>query len=632
MTPEEELRRDEIGRDFAATDPPMVPVRAIAEFEEMQSVLIRYPFGIPMSLIVEMAEDCHVTTIVASTTQQNTVLNQYISAGVDTSHCAWLIAPTNSYWTRDYGPWFVADSNNQVGINDFPYNRPRPYDDNIPVVLAQDMGIPLFGMPLIHTGGNWMCDGMGMAASTDLVYTENPTLTHQEIDTLVWNYLGIEKYHVLPDPLGEYIEHIDCWGKFLDIDKVLIGQVPESDPRYDDYENVADYFAAQNSSYGTPYQVIRIYTPGDYPYTPYTNSLILNKKVFVPLTGSQWDDEAMQVYQDAMPGYEIIGVQYTSWENTDALHCRTIGIADTGMLYIHHIPLSGAQDFNLAYGLEADVIPYSGANLIGDSLCCVFSVDNGPYDTVPLQLLQGYRYRADLPLIPPQSEVAYFLSAADSSGRKRCHPYIGAPDPHIFTVSYATDAVLAPDTLVFSSVAEMMAGKGFDIYNFTAGSLDVTEVETDALDVFGWEIDPWNYSLPITMGYADTVSLNVKITPPVDNQVSDFLIDTLDITTEYGSHRVILRASATGRWKGTVSSDWNDPANWCDHTVPADTTNIFIPPGASNWPVITGDIIIGVNSGNITVVGPAELNVNGSITVNPGRELNIIGNGIVRQY
>ncbi|MCK7525236.1 MAG: hypothetical protein MZV64_50340 [Ignavibacteriales bacterium] len=74
---------------------------------------------------------------------------------------------------------------------DFPYNRPRPYDDNIPVVLAQQMGIPLYGMNLIHTGGNWMDDGMGIAASTTLVYTENPDLTEEEIDT---HCLGLPGY------------------------------------------------------------------------------------------------------------------------------------------------------------------------------------------------------------------------------------------------------------------------------------------------------------------------------------------------------------------------------------------------------------------------------------------------------
>ena len=171
------------------------------------------------------------------------------------------------------------------GSSIFPYNRPRPNDDNIPAVLAQQMGVPLWGMDLIHTGGNWMDDGLGIAASTTLVYEENPDLDEDEIDTLVKDYLGIRKYIVQDDPLGEYIEHIDCWGKFLDVDKILIGQVPPSDYRYNDFEMVANYWTFQTSSWGDHYQVYRVYTPGTYPYTPYTNSLILNKKVFVPITG-----------------------------------------------------------------------------------------------------------------------------------------------------------------------------------------------------------------------------------------------------------------------------------------------------------------------------------------------------------
>ncbi|MFO7614939.1 MAG: agmatine deiminase family protein, partial [Bacteroidales bacterium] len=500
MTPEEELRKHEIGINFTPTDPPSPPVRAVAEFEEMEGVLIRYPFGIPMSLIKEMAEDCMVKTIVANTSQQTQVQNQYQSAGVNLANCEWLIAPTDSYWTRDYGPWFVVNGNYQVGISDFPYNRPRPNDDNIPVVLAQQMGVPLYGMDLIHTGGNWMCDGMGIAASTELVWDENPSLTHAQIDTIVKDYLGIRKYHVLPDPLGDYIEHIDCWGKFLDIDKVLIGQVPPTDWRYDDFEFVANYFALQTSSYGTPFKVYRVYTPGNFPYTPYTNSLILNKKVFVPITGSQWDTQALEVYETAMPGYEVFGVMSGSWQNTDALHCRTIGIADVHMLYVEHIPLSGNKNFSLSYEMYADIIPYSGAGAITDSLKCHYKIDSGDYQSVPLVKVDNYyRYKASLPFIEPGSEVSYYLHAADFSGRTRKHPYIGEPDPHVFKVKYATDAVITPDTLVFLTVEDMLDGKSFDIYNFTNGDLVVTDVETESWGAINWYIDPWNYSLPHTM-------------------------------------------------------------------------------------------------------------------------------------
>ena len=57
LTEEEKTRIHEIysmGRD---TDPPPIPIRNIAEYERMQGVLIRYPFGISTTLIAEMSED-----------------------------------------------------------------------------------------------------------------------------------------------------------------------------------------------------------------------------------------------------------------------------------------------------------------------------------------------------------------------------------------------------------------------------------------------------------------------------------------------------------------------------------------------------------------------------------------------
>ena len=189
MTPDELLRKSEIGRNFVETNPPIAPVRNVAEFDRMQGALVRYPFGIPISLIREMAIDVTVTTIVASTSQQNTVISQYVSNGVDTSHCNFLIAPTDSYWTRDYGPWFESDSSNQIGIVDFPYNRPRPLDDEIPKTLAGMLGIPWFGMNVFSTGGNYMTDGMGISASTDLVLVENPTQTSAQIAQKMNDYL-----------------------------------------------------------------------------------------------------------------------------------------------------------------------------------------------------------------------------------------------------------------------------------------------------------------------------------------------------------------------------------------------------------------------------------------------------------
>ncbi len=106
-------------------------------------------------------------------------------------------------------------------------------------------------------------------------------LTPSEILTKWFNdYLGVYTYHVLDDPNNTYIDHIDCWGKFLGVNKVLIREVPESHPQYDEIEATAAYFENQTSSWGYPFEVYRVWTPNN---EPYTNSLILNDHVFVPI-------------------------------------------------------------------------------------------------------------------------------------------------------------------------------------------------------------------------------------------------------------------------------------------------------------------------------------------------------------
>ncbi|HSG68133.1 MAG TPA: agmatine deiminase family protein [Bacteroidales bacterium] len=525
--------------DFIPTDPPDHPVRMVGEYENMQSVLVRYPFGVPTSLIIEMSQDCGVTTIVANQSQQNTVTSIYQSNGANMANIDFIQAPTDSYWTRDYGPWFVIDGNGDFGVCDFPYNRPRPNDDEIPIKVADYLGIPWYGMALEGAGGNWMCTGIRQAASTDLIWEENMNMTHEEIDEMVSDYLGIEQYHVLPDPLGEYIKHIDCWGKFLDVNKVLIGSVSSGDPRYSDFEYVADYFANTICDWGVPYEVYRVYTPGNYPYTPYTNSLILNKKIFVPLTGSQHDAAALEAYEAAMPGYEIIGVMYDGWENTDALHCRTKGIADMGMLHIKHMPLLGNIQMQDEYTITATITANSGSPLYADSVRVYYRENGGAYQSIQMIQQLGNVYAADIPFQDEGTIVEYYIHAADESGRSMNHPYIGAPDPHEFTVvQFLPGIMTTPDTLLFTDVVQAM--EGLDVKIFPADEQDVIidYINLEASDVFYWWAEPI-VDFPYLLTAGDSLVLTVYIGIPTDNPLG-FVQDTMFVECSGGDRQVLI--------------------------------------------------------------------------------------------
>jgi len=539
LTPEEMTRLHEIGKSFVETDPPVSPVRNVAEFDFQQGVLIRYPFGIPVTLIKEMANDIMVTTIVSNPAQQNTVLNLYVSNGVDTGNCNFLIAGTNSYWTRDYGPWFESDSSNQIGIVDFPYNRPRPLDDEIPKEVAEMLGIPWFGMNIIHTGGNYMTDGYGISASTDLVWTENPTQTPDQIATKMLDYLGIDTYHVVPDPNGTYINHIDCWGKFLAPDKILIRKVPPSHPRYTYIEQAAAYWAAQTCAYGYNYKVFRVNTPGDQPYT---NSLILNNKALIPIMNSTWDDSALAVYQNAMPGYEVLGFlgnPSTPWESTDALHCRAIGLADIGLLYIRHYPLFGDHPAEEDYQINAELIVCSDTSVIGDSVLIHYRVDNGSWIILPMTNTASGFYSGTIPKQPGGSIIHYYLTAADNSGRHANAPYIGAPDPFAFNTVY-TNLTPIPDTLWFNTVEDCLDGKVTVLNNFTSGPVEVTFIEQEGWGsgFFWWE-EP-QLTTPFSMDPGDTLSLRVFVGIPTQTGSEGYFVDSLQIITGKGTLRVVI--------------------------------------------------------------------------------------------
>ena len=105
------------------------------------------------------------------------------------------------------------------------------------------------------------------------------------------------------------------------------------------------------------------------PVAAYTNSLILNSKVLVPQYGSINsinDENALNIYREAMPGCEVIGFYNNTgspWYSEDALHCRTIGIFNPNMLHISHKSIRSEEiiNNNQIY-IEAEVIDYGNSN------------------------------------------------------------------------------------------------------------------------------------------------------------------------------------------------------------------------------------------------------------------------------
>jgi len=441
MNSPEEFNTSYRTRSFNSTPPPSNGTRSIAEFEPNQGVIISYPynFAIPYTLISELSQYVKVYVVCSSFLQSN-VSNNLQNNGVNMENIEFITAPIDSEWTRDFSPIFIEYSeDNKIGIVDFPYNRPnRINDDNLPIVLGDYWGLEVFGMNLVHTGGNYMTDGLGIAASCDLVYTENPNLDQEEVKILAKDYLGIENYHLVNDPLNDYIEHIDCWGKFLAVDKILITRVPANDPRYAEFEAMADYWANQTTSYGNKYKVYRTNWMMD--KNAYTNSLIMNNKVFVAFnTGAAgaFNDDAVAVYEEAMPGYEIIGIEYNKWYSTDALHCRTHEVPDFEMLKIIHQAYIDEVDFQESYIFKADVYSFNNSNSVNE-VKLIYSINNGDFLEMEMENISNKTYATSLDFLSEGDEIRYYIQAKDSRPKTENLPYIGQDDPFTFRIINST--------------------------------------------------------------------------------------------------------------------------------------------------------------------------------------------------
>lgn len=510
---------DTYNRNFTPTDPPPSTVRAAAEFNPSTAVIVRYPLGIPYELVTDLSQEIKVITIVSSQSVQNQATSNYQSHGVNMDNVEFITAPTDSYWTRDFGPWFEYDGNNEIGVVDFPYNRPRPNDDNFPIAFANTYNMNLYGMNVEQTGGNYMANGMGMAASTQLVEDENPNLTTDEIDQYFLDFLGVQTYFIVNDPNNTYIDHIDCWGKFLAPDKILIRSVPQSHPQYDEIEEVANYFASQPSPYGTPFRVYRVYTPNN---EPYSNSLIINNRVFVPLIDSPNDQAAIESYQEAMPGYQIIGIVNTDysigWLSTDALHCRTHEVADAGLLYIAHMPIAPEISSD-SVRINCSITPFSGQNLIPDSLYVAYKINDGVYSHQTLISDGDNNFHATINSLVAGDSISYYIHAADESGRSENDPYIGAPDPHVFHIEGDAEAPIIDFTPIESLTTDDFP------YELTA---DVTDNSVVSQVTLEYTLNGITHNVDFTNTNGSTWTLNWNPENVQANDVIEYRIHALD--------------------------------------------------------------------------------------------------------
>lgn len=430
--------------------PPSRPVRTMAEFDESEGIIVRWAYNtqnLLLSQIVDAAQDeGKVWILVRPSSSDSTNIKTYLaSRGIPLTNIEFLTVNTNTIWCRDYGPWTVYDTvTDSMGIVDFRYNRPRPQDDLVPEFLAQQWNLPLYQtlqMPdsLAHTGGNFMVDGFGTGFSSKLIQIENPLQTPAHIDTILLDYCGLQRYVKMDTLLYDEIHHIDMHMKLLDEETILIGQYPSGASDYPRIENTVSYLRSLTDCYGRPYRIIRMPMPPDgsgrYPpqsnYLTYTNSLIINKTVLVPIYGLPGDAAALQVYRDIMTGYRVMGFDCNAIiSQLGAIHCITKEIGVREPVHIAHARFLDAADTLHSYRIVANVKVRSGV----DSAFVWWRADTvSLFNRITMTDSSGSLV-AHIPQQTVGTHVAYYIDIASHSHRRVMKPFVGADGPFVFPV------------------------------------------------------------------------------------------------------------------------------------------------------------------------------------------------------
>lgn len=460
MTEQEKLMMGKYQYPFIITDdnnPPPGPVRTMAEWEQLSAIQITWTAQTTiLRQIVDYAQEECLVYIICS--DSNTVKTNLQNNGVPLTNVKFLITGYNSIWCRDYGPWSIySNVMDTLRIVDWIYNRPRPLDDVTPLFISNYTGVPIHRTlqspnDLVNTGGNFMVDGHGTAFASKLILSENApgnpygvsAKTEAQIDGIMNSYMGINRYIKMETLPYDVIHHIDMHIKLLDEETLLVGQYPPGVADGPQIEANLQYVLNNfQTCFGRPYKVIRIPMPpenGQYPntggdYRTYTNSVFVNKTVIVPTYELQYDTTALRIYREALPGYNIVGINCNSIiPSLGAIHCITKEIGVQEPVFISHAKLLNTDNTSTPYQVKAYIKTKSG---VANAKVFWRTDTTMAYNQVNMSGV-GDTFTAS---IPPQSlgtSVYYYVSATSVNGKTVTKP-LPAPAGYIrFEVDDAT--------------------------------------------------------------------------------------------------------------------------------------------------------------------------------------------------
>jgi agmatine deiminase len=332
------------------TPPPVVPtddvktrsarVRLPAQWEAMEAVIIAFPIWYPplwqthAAMMAAITPAARVDVLIPAPEWAGAIRLTLREREILWDHVRFLVIPTDDIWVRDYGPIVGCDANGTRVAVDAVYDPletyPQTRDDSLPTRWASVDDMPVCALDLHIEGGNIWSDGAGTLIMTQEVLERHMPMTRDEIERALKGAFDFEKLILTPYLWREETRHIDLLCKLADARTILVG-APTPFKNAARLRATAELFRRESNAAGERYRVIELPMPAPYlnglvypVWRTYTNALTVNGRVLMPVFGVPQDQEALTIYQHAMPAHHIIPIPCAAAANGGGtVHCLT---------------------------------------------------------------------------------------------------------------------------------------------------------------------------------------------------------------------------------------------------------------------------------------------------------------------
>jgi agmatine deiminase len=251
-------------------------------------------------------------------------------------------------WMRDIGPTFVVDGAGARRGVDWHFNAwgglegglysSWEHDERVARKVLEIEGAERYRAPIVLEGGAIHVDGQGTVLATEeclLNHNRNPQLSREQLETVLFDYLGAEKTiwldrGVYNDETDGHIDNLAC---FIAPGIVLLSWSDDrSDPQHAISSDALGRLRGARDARGRSLEVVPIPSPGPLTITEqeaagvqalagtqprragdrmaasYVNFYIAAERVVMPLLDERLDEQAADVLRGCFPDREVLGV------------------------------------------------------------------------------------------------------------------------------------------------------------------------------------------------------------------------------------------------------------------------------------------------------------------------------------